>query len=113
MARNFFRIFTENNPVMGSGKKYIKPDAKGLKASFELSNFLHKSLKKRVVNAFPMSLFMIFGASPCKVCVVYVRITSHSTNWIVTIKVIHGCNAGTTKVKGHMFLKVVFVKVAL
>ena len=30
MAIIFFRIFTENNPVMGSGKKYIKPDAKGL-----------------------------------------------------------------------------------
>ena len=31
MARNFFRIFTENNPVMGSRKTFFIPEAKGLK----------------------------------------------------------------------------------
>ena len=31
MARICFQIFTENNPVWGSGKKYNKPDVKGLK----------------------------------------------------------------------------------
>ena len=31
MARNFFRIFTENNPVMGSIKTFFIPEAKGLR----------------------------------------------------------------------------------
>ena len=31
MARNFFRIFTENNPVMGDRKTLCIPEAKGLK----------------------------------------------------------------------------------
>ena len=31
MARNFFRIFTENNPVMGYSKTFFIPEAKGLK----------------------------------------------------------------------------------
>ena len=31
MARNFFRIFTENNPVMGYSKTFFIPKAKGLK----------------------------------------------------------------------------------
>ena len=30
MARNFFRIFTENNPVMGYSKTFCIPEAKGL-----------------------------------------------------------------------------------
>ena len=30
MARNFFRIFTENNPVMGYSKTFFIPEAKGL-----------------------------------------------------------------------------------
>ena len=29
MARNFFRIFTENNPVMGDSKTFGIPEAKG------------------------------------------------------------------------------------
>ena len=29
-ARNFFRIFTENNPVMGYSKTFFIPEAKGL-----------------------------------------------------------------------------------
>ena len=31
MARNFFRIFTENNPVMGDSKTFCIPEATGLK----------------------------------------------------------------------------------
>ena len=31
MARNFFRIFTENNPVMGYSKTFFIPEAKGLR----------------------------------------------------------------------------------
>ena len=31
MARNFYRIFTENNPVMGDSKTFGILDAKGLK----------------------------------------------------------------------------------
>ena len=30
MARNIFRIFTENNPVMGYSKTFFIPEAKGL-----------------------------------------------------------------------------------
>ena len=30
MARNLFRIFTENNPVMGDSKTFCIPEAKGL-----------------------------------------------------------------------------------
>ena len=31
MARKIFRIFTENNPVMGYSKTFCIPEAKGLK----------------------------------------------------------------------------------
>ena len=31
MARNFFRIFTENNPVIGDSKTFGIPEAKGLR----------------------------------------------------------------------------------
>ena len=34
MARNFYRIFTENNPVMGDSKTFGIPEAKGLKIFF-------------------------------------------------------------------------------
>ena len=39
MARNCFRIFTENNPVMGSGKNILNPTQRGfnLKKSHSLS----------------------------------------------------------------------------
>ena len=33
MARNFYRIFTENNPVMGDSKTFGIPEAKGLTPS--------------------------------------------------------------------------------
>ena len=33
MARNFFRIFTENNPVMGDSKTLCIPEAKGLNST--------------------------------------------------------------------------------
>ena len=38
MARNFFWIFTENNPAQGTGKNLICPEAKGLKD--RLPNFI-------------------------------------------------------------------------
>ena len=38
MARNFYRIFTENNPVMGDSKTFGIPEAKGLNAS------IHKAI---------------------------------------------------------------------
>ena len=34
MARIFFRIFTENNPVMGYSKTFFIPEAKGLKGQY-------------------------------------------------------------------------------
>ena len=33
MARNFYRIFTENNPVMEDSKTFGIPEAKGLMGS--------------------------------------------------------------------------------
>ena len=34
MARNFFWIFPENNPVMGDSKTFGIPEAKGLKGQY-------------------------------------------------------------------------------
>ena len=34
MARNFFRIFTENNPVMWDSKTFCIPEAKGLSHTY-------------------------------------------------------------------------------
>ena len=36
MARNFYRIFTENNPVMGDSKTFGIPEAKGLTSSHRM-----------------------------------------------------------------------------
>ena len=36
MARNFYRIFTENNPVMGDSKTFGIPEAKGLIDGFKV-----------------------------------------------------------------------------
>ena len=36
MARNIFRIFTENNPVMGYSKTFFIPEAKGLNTLYQL-----------------------------------------------------------------------------
>ena len=45
MARNFYRIFTENNPVMGDSKTFGIPEAKGLsKFSVRMSLVLEWAL---------------------------------------------------------------------
>ena len=48
MARNFYRIFTENNPVMGDSKTFGIPKAKGLKISVlqlrYLESYIHVNL---------------------------------------------------------------------
>ena len=61
MARNFFRIFTENNPVMGYSKTFFIPEAKGLTVKKSVKNHLcmgptfdqvhikSKTLEKRVI----------------------------------------------------------------
>ena len=36
MARNFYRIFTENNPVMEDSKTFGIPEAKGLRSAIAL-----------------------------------------------------------------------------
>ena len=38
MARNFYRIFTENNPVMGDSKTFGIPEAKGLNSHFHIES---------------------------------------------------------------------------
>ena len=53
MARNFYRIFTENNPVMGDSKTFCIPEAKGLiNGIFLTCSFLTLQAKKyyRIVN---------------------------------------------------------------
>ena len=50
MARNFFRIFTENNPVMGYSKTFFIPEAKGLKQKVQaLCEHIHQSLSKKKI----------------------------------------------------------------
>ena len=44
MARNFFRIFTENNPVMGYSKTFFIPEAKGLKKCLKPSTTSFKAV---------------------------------------------------------------------
>ena len=39
MARNFFWIFTENNPVMGYSKTFFIPEAKGLREK-KIKNYI-------------------------------------------------------------------------
>ena len=48
MARNFYRIFTESNPVMGDSKTFGIPEAKGLAKRkivalncFNICKFMH------------------------------------------------------------------------
>ena len=45
MARNFYRIFTENNPVMGDSKTFGIPEEKGLKLKVQLSEKVGKYQK--------------------------------------------------------------------
>ena len=53
MARNFFRIFTENNPVMGYSKTFFIPEAKGLsKFDVKFVKVLNK-LRNDSVFSFP------------------------------------------------------------
>ena len=39
MALNLYRIFTENNPVMGDSKTFGIPEAKGLKTVLGIDEF--------------------------------------------------------------------------
>ena len=50
MARNFFRIFTENNPVMGYSKTFFIPEAKGLTYSnTDISTYISLNLVSNFV----------------------------------------------------------------
>ena len=44
MARNFFGIFTKNNPAQGTGKKYNIPDVILLKGMLKYSIISEKTL---------------------------------------------------------------------
>ena len=54
MARNFYRIFTENKPVMGDSKTFGIPEAKGLNQPVTVSAYC---IVRRVKNA--LMLFLI------------------------------------------------------
>ena len=45
MARNVLRIFTENNPARGIGKKYNMPEVKGLRKIMMVRYMLKKGSK--------------------------------------------------------------------
>ena len=47
MARNIFRIFTENNPVMWDSKTFCIPEAKGLSGSMKLGPELESNALDR------------------------------------------------------------------
>ena len=49
MARNFFPIFTENNPARGTGKKIYIPDVNWLKVQFRIGQ------NKQIIKYFCMS----------------------------------------------------------
>ena len=50
MARNFYRIFTENNPVMGDSKTFGIPEAKGLMEKFK-GKYLFMVFAKNCMNS--------------------------------------------------------------
>ena len=56
MARNFFRIFTENNPVMGYSKTFFIPEAKGLNNQPAFYIVLWKCTKIFRIHFFPYKI---------------------------------------------------------
>ena len=48
MARNFYRIFIENNPVMGDSKTFGIPKAKGLTKNPHFETYYSKIQKTQV-----------------------------------------------------------------
>ena len=63
MARNIFRIFTENNPVMGYSKTFFIPEAKGLRYNVICwtGEYWRHNLWGRGVEAY-LHVFAVFGA---------------------------------------------------
>ena len=59
MARNFFRIFTENNPVMGYSKTFFIPEAKGLRSNIWTPWFLFPDLFTSCFDGSMLPLFII------------------------------------------------------
>ena len=55
MARNFFRIFTENNPVMEDSKTFCIPEAKGL-TIHKLIHKLRPQTKNRKIHQHMLAL---------------------------------------------------------
>ena len=59
MARNFYRIFTENNPVMGDSKTFGIPEAKGLTKTYKLrEGTTLVILDSKITNYYPKSDFL-------------------------------------------------------
>ena len=59
MARNFYRIFTENNPVMGDSKTFGIPEAKGLMPSTCLK-LLHRAYSPFLIFLCPFEHRLFF-----------------------------------------------------
>ena len=89
MARNFFRIFTENNPVMWDSKTFCIPEAKGFKAhvcySFQYSVMKFLNINKKFmpfssvrviiipdtgqIRTFCMQMFNVHSDAICYDCI--------------------------------------------
>ena len=68
MARNFYRIFTENNPVIGDSKTFGIPEAKGLMgpSSASMICYIILFISMYYCNAVKLVIFarVIFRAQP-------------------------------------------------
>ena len=64
MARNFFRIFNENNPVMGYSKTFFIPEAKGLRAIPVKTQYFVFPTMNPVQGLLPETKFIISSTKP-------------------------------------------------
>ena len=65
MARKFFWIFTENNPVMGDSKTFCIPEAKGLNAIYRyLDNLKRFSISNRIKKGIAILDIIVLSAKP-------------------------------------------------
>ena len=56
MARNFYRIFTENNPIMRDSKTFGIPEAKGLRCLKHLTSHDDRGLLISPLLSLPLTL---------------------------------------------------------
>ena len=86
MARNFYRIFTENNPVMGDSKTFGIPEAKGLNVIFV--HILLVCLIIKISNAFKVKHSLLeMRIGECTVAIVKF-ITNKDRSLTIALKMV-------------------------